>query len=383
MIKKNITILGSTGSIGTQTLDILSYNPDRFHVFALSGNRNWRLLAEQAAHFSPDFVVIAHSDHLQELKKAVANLPVKVLSGREGILEVTTHPDVDIVLNSLVGFSGFMPTYEALKHGKRVALANKESLVVGGELVCKAIEDHAGQLIPVDSEHSAILQSLTGEPRHAIKKLILTASGGPFRTLSYDAMKHVTVEQALNHPNWDMGPKITIDSATMMNKGLEVIEAYWLFGVPLGNIETVIHPQSIIHSMVEFVDGSTKAQMGLPDMRIPIQYALTYPERVTADVPVIDWRKMQELTFEPVDYLRFPCLGLARHALEEGGVAPAVLNAANEIAVERFLKQEITYIQIPWIVESCLGSLVTRGDVSADLLCNIDAETRIKAKQLN
>jgi len=383
LTKKNISILGSTGSIGTQTLDILSRNQEQFRVFAISGNRNWRLLAEQAARFLPEFIVITHADHYDELKRAVSDLPVKVLSGKEGILEVTVHPDVDIVLNSLVGFSGFIPTYEALRHGKRVALANKESLVVGGELIRKVVGSHDGQLVPVDSEHSAILQSITGEPHKAIRKLILTASGGPFRELSRDAMKKVTVEQALNHPNWNMGAKITIDSATMMNKGLEVIEAYWLFNVPLENIETVIHPQSIIHSMVEFVDGSTKAQMGPPDMRVPIQYALTYPDRIDADVPLIDWRKMQRLTFEPVDNGRFPCLNLARYALKQGGVAPAVLNAANEVAVDRFLKREIMYIQIPGIVESCLESLVTPGDVSADLLCDIDAETRKKARQLN
>ena len=383
MSKKKITILGSTGSIGTQTLDILSRNEEQFQVFALSGNRNWKLLAEQAAQFTPQFIVINHDDHLDELKAAVSNLPVKVLHGKEGIMEVTIHPEVDIVLNSLVGFSGFIPTYEALRNGKRVALANKESLVVGGELIRQVAKNNEGQLIPVDSEHSAILQSITGEPHKAIRKLILTASGGPFREATYDTMKKVTVEQALNHPNWSMGAKITIDSATMMNKGLEVIEAFWLFDVPLENIETVIHPQSIIHSMVEFVDGSTKAQMGPPDMRVPIQYALTYPDRIDADVPLINWLEMQQLTFEPVDHRRFPCLGLARYAMEQGGVAPAVLNAANEVAVERFLKREITYIQIPGIVESCLESLVTPGDVSAERLCDIDAETRIKARQFN
>lgn len=383
MERKSISILGSTGSIGTQALDILSRDAEHFRVFALSANRNWSLLAEQAARFLPEYVIIADGRYKEELSCEMENLPVKVLAGEEGIHIAATHPDVDVVLNSLVGFSGFLPTCAALGEGKQVALANKESLVVGGELIHGMIGNDAGQLVPVDSEHSAILQSMAGESFQSIRKLILTASGGPFRDLNRDAMKKVTVEQALNHPNWNMGAKITVDSATMMNKGLEVIEAFWLFGVPLDCIDTVIHPQSIIHSMVQFVDGSTKAQLGIPDMRIPIRYALTYPHRIEADVPVIDWGQMQQWTFEPVDYTRFPCLQLARQAIRSGGFAPAILNAANEVAVERFLKQEIAYIQIPDVVESCLSSLTSTGGLSADMLCEVDAETREMARQVN
>ncbi len=383
MERKSISILGSTGSIGTQALDILSRDAEHFRVFALSANRNWSLLAEQAARFLPEYVIIADGRYKEELSCEMENLPVKVLAGEEGIHIAATHPDVDVVLNSLVGFSGFLPTCAALGEGKQVALANKESLVVGGELIHGMVGNDAGQLVPVDSEHSAILQSMAGESFQSIRKLILTASGGPFRDLNRDAMKKVTVEQALNHPNWNMGAKITVDSATMMNKGLEVIEAFWLFGVPLDCIDTVIHPQSIIHSMVQFVDGSTKAQLGIPDMRIPIRYALTYPHRIEADVPVIDWGQMQQWTFEPVDYTRFPCLQLARQAIRSGGFAPAILNAANEVAVERFLKQEIAYIQIPDVVESCLSSLTSTGGLSADMLCEVDAETREMARQVN
>lgn len=286
-------------------------------------------------------------------------------------------------MNSLVGFSGFIPTIEALKSGKKVALANKESLVVGGEYIRTILDQYSGTLIPVDSEHSAMLQSIVGEKSENIEKIIITASGGPFRELTKEQMQKVTLEQALDHPNWDMGAKITIDSATMMNKGLEIIEAKWLFDIPVSKIEPVIHPQSIIHSIVTFVDGSSKAQLGPPDMKVPIIYALTYPDRLALDTPRMNWTIEHELTFAPVDYEKFPCLKLAINAIEEGGVAPAVLNAANEVAVKRFLDREINYIDIPKIVEGCLSKMVLSHDVEIDSLIEIDKEARQMAAHIN
>jgi 1-deoxy-D-xylulose-5-phosphate reductoisomerase len=380
--KQKLAILGSTGSIGTQVLEVVRQHPDKFEIIALTANNSWELLSEQIKEFSPKIALICNDDHYSDLKKS-AGSHTEILSGMENLVTIVTHPDVDTVLNSLVGFSGFIPTVEALKSGKKVALANKESLVVGGEYIRTILDQYSGTLIPVESEHSAMLQSIVGEKPENIEKIIITASGGPFRELTKEQMQNVTLEQALDHPNWDMGAKITIDSATMMNKGLEIIEAKWLFDIPVSKIEPVIHPQSIIHSMVTYVDGSSKAQLGPPDMKVPIIYALTYPDRLALDTPRMNWSEAQELTFYPVDYEKFPCLKLAINAIEEGGVAPAVLNAANEVAVKRFLDREINYIDIPKIVEGCLNKMVLSHDVEIDSLIEIDKEARQLAAHIN
>ena len=382
MNKQKLAILGSTGSIGTQVLEVVRQHPDKFEIIALTANNSWELLSEQIKEFSPKIALICNDDHYSDLKKS-AGSHTEILSGMENLVTIVTHPDVDTVLNSLVGFSGFIPTVEALKSGKKVALANKESLVVGGEYIRTILDHYSGTLIPVDSEHSAMLQSIIGEKPENIEKIIITASGGPFRELTKEQMQNVTLEQALDHPNWDMGAKITIDSATMMNKGLEIIEAKWLFDIPVSKIEPVIHPQSIIHSMVTYVDGSSKAQLGPPDMKVPIIYALTYPDRLALDTPRMNWSEAQELTFYPVDYEKFPCLKLAINAIEEGGVAPAILNAANEVAVKRFLDREINYIDIPKIVEGCLNKMVLSHDVEIDSLIEIDKEARQLAAHIN
>lgn len=375
MRQKNIVILGSTGSIGEQALDIVRAHPDRFSVLAISCNSSWEKLLKQAREFTPKYALIVSEEHVDKLK---AELPdeTELLVGSDALLQLATLDGADVILNSLVGYSGFDPTVEAIKAGKKVALANKESLVVGGALINELLGDNREQLIPVDSEHSAMLQCLVGESVDQIEQLIITASGGPFRSWSKEQMKQITVEDALDHPNWSMGDKITIDSATMMNKGLEIIEAHWLFDIPLEKIEPVVHPQSIIHSVVTFTDGSSKAQLGPPTMRVPILYALTYPDRIDLDAPRLDWRSAFDLNFEPVDYDRFPCLRLAIEAINEGGVAPAILNAANEVAVERFLKEEITYIEIPTVIESCLEQLNNSGSVTLESLKNIDQRAR-------
>jgi 1-deoxy-D-xylulose-5-phosphate reductoisomerase len=375
-----LSILGSTGSIGTQALEIVKANREKFKLIAISGNSNWELLARQIREFRPEVALLTDSSPKKEFIDAVGPTETELLFGMNNLEELAESASHKIVLNALVGFCGFMPTVKALKAGHKVALANKESLVVGGELLSEYVNHGHNRLIPVDSEHSAILQCLVGEPDKEIEKLIITASGGPFRTWSDEQMKKIRVEDALNHPNWDMGAKITIDSATMMNKGLEIIEAHWFFGVPSQNIEAVVHPQSIIHSMVTFTDGSTKAQLGLPDMKIPIQYALTYPARIKLDTPRMDWSVPQHLSFEPVDLKRFRCLGLALEALEEGGTAPAVLNASNEIAVARFLNREISYIDIPMVVQHCLDHMENSGTLNLENLIYIDKETRIRAR---
>lgn len=375
-----ITILGSTGSIGTQALEIIRANPDQFRIIALTGNSNWKLLAEQINEFNPEIAVLTDASNADSFREAVKNKDTTLLFGNEELATISASTEHELVLNALVGFSGFIPTLRALEAGHKVALANKESLVVGGELLVKYVNNEHNRLIPVDSEHSAILQCLLGEPFNQIEKITVTASGGPFRTWSPEQMRDITVQDALKHPNWDMGAKITIDSATMMNKGLEIIEAHWFFDVPPEKIEAVIHPQSIIHSMVTFSDGSTKAQMGLPDMKLPIQYALSFPDRQYLDSPRLDWSKAQQLTFEPVDYQRFPCLKLAEEALAEGGMAPAILNASNEIAVARFLNGEISYIDIPRIVRHCLENRNGSIEITLDNLIQTDKETRVKAK---
>ena len=375
MKQKNIVILGSTGSIGEQALQIVRDHPDRFSVLGISCNSSWQKLLEQVEEFQPRYALVAREQYADELQEKMPS-NTELLVGREQLLELATLEDADVILNSLVGYSGFEPTIEALKAGKKVALANKESLVVGGEIINDLIKDDRSQLIPVDSEHSAMLQCLVGEPIDKIEKLVITASGGPFRTWSKKQMHDITVDDALDHPNWSMGAKITIDSATMMNKGLEIIEAHWMFDMPLDKIEAVVHPQSVIHSVVTFTDGSSKAQLGPPTMQVPILYALTYPERTTLDAPRLDWQSAFNLTFEPVDYDRFPCLRLANESIKEGGLAPAILNAANEIAVERFLNKEITYIDIPKVIESCLDQLNNSGPVTLESLKSIDQRAR-------
>lgn len=382
MKKQKIAILGSTGSIGTQALEIAEQRPDLFQISALSANQNYRLLALQANLFQPDYLVLCNGDKKTGLESLLEYSPSFIGYGSDALVKLAQEASYDLLLNSLVGFSGFMSTYHALSLDKKVALANKESLVVGGEILTKLPGFKNGNLIPVDSEHSAMLQSIIGEDRDSIKKIIITASGGPFRKFTKEQMKTVTVQDALNHPNWDMGNKITIDSATMMNKGLEIIEAKWLFNLPINSIEPVIHPQSIIHSIVEFIDGSSKAQLGPPNMKIPILYALTYPERVHFENDTLDYTSSFSMDFEPVDYERFPCVKLAMDSSKEGGVKPAILNAANEIAVERFLHGEIRYIDIPVIIETSLNDISSNKVLTPETLQEIDKETRVFSNSL-
>lgn len=381
-MKERIAILGSTGSIGTQALELLEINNQLFDIVALSANNNYRLLAKQANQFRPDHLILVNQDYRFDFEKHLSYTPKNIHYGINGLNEYTEEGEYDLLLNSLVGFAGFMSTYLALKRDKKVALANKESLVVGGKLISETDAFKQGKLVPVDSEHSAMLQCLIGENRDDIQKIIITASGGPFRDFSLDQMSNITVEDALKHPNWSMGDKITIDSSTMMNKGLEIIEAKWLFDIDVCQIEPVIHPQSIIHSIIEFVDGSSKAQLGPPDMKVPILYALTYPERVEYPNRTLDYSTAFNLDFYPVDFLKFPCLKLAMNAAEEGGYAPAVLNAANEIAVNRFLKKEIRYIDIALIIEKSLETIERDKVLDPQALLEIDQQTRNYANTL-
>lgn len=381
MKQKAIVILGSTGSIGTQALEVIRQHPESFNVIGLSAHSNWELLAEQIKEFKPEAASISVPEGYHNITQQATGLGnTRILNGSDSVEQLAELDNADLVLNALVGFAGFKPTVQALEAGKRVALANKESLVVGGELITGLLEHSRDQLVPVDSEHSAMLQCLVGEDPDSVEKIIVTASGGPFRTWSRDDLANITIEDALNHPNWSMGAKITIDSSTMMNKGLEIIETHWLFDVPIEKIEAVVHPQSIIHSIVTFVDGSSKAQLGHPDMKVPIQYALTYPERMTLETPRMSWDEATDFTFEPVDEDKFPCIRLAVEALEAGGFAPAILNAANEIAVERFLNGEITYIDIPKIVEESLQTIQYSESLSIESLEHVDRETRTFAK---
>lgn len=346
---KKISFLGSTGSIGVNTLDVVERNPESFQVLAMSAGSNVDLFAEQVRKFKPKVASLFDTTKIATLKERVSDLDVEIIPGEEGSIAVATLPEADIVVSGIVGSAGLVPAMEALKAGKNLALANKETLVIAGELVLREAEKTNSKIIPIDSEHSAIFQVLNGEKKECIKKIILTASGGPFRTHSLDQMETVTVKEALNHPNWDMGAKITIDSSTMMNKGLEYIEAKWLFGVDTP-VEIIVHAQSIIHSMIEFVDTSVIAQLGIPDMRVPIAYALTYPDRFECDLPSLDLASMGNLTFEAPDFERFPCLQLAIDAMEIGQTMPAILNAANEIAVQAFLDELIPYKDIAELI---------------------------------
>ncbi len=361
---KHIAILGSTGSIGRNCLSVIHNLSDRFSITYLTTNTNIELLQNQIANFHPRGVVVLDEIKAAALKSKVGD-SVKVFAGREGLLEIVRQDDVDLVINSIVGFAGLKPTIEAIKHRKHIALANKETLVVAGEFITSLVKEYRVNLVPIDSEHSAILQCLVGEDRNSASRIILTASGGPLLNTPKDAFASITIEQALNHPNWKMGNKITIDSATLMNKGLEVIEAHWLFGIPAERIDVVIHPQSIIHSMVEFVDGSIKAQLGVPDMKLPIQYALTYPERCPMRESRIDFPKLQSMTFFAPDLNKFRCLQLAYDAMASGGTAPAVMNAANEIAVQAFLEKKISFDRIPELIEQALAKQTNH--VSPDL----------------
>ena len=346
---KKISLLGSTGSIGTNVLDVIERNPENFQIIGMSAGSNIDLFAKQIRKFKPRVVALFDTKKIPTLKELIADLDIEILSGEEGTITVATLPEADVVVSGVMGSAGLLPAIHALKSGKNLALANKETLVIAGELVLREAKKTNSQIIPIDSEHSAIFQVLNGEKKERIKKIILTASGGPFRTFSLGEMETVTVKDALKHPNWDMGAKITIDSSTMMNKGLEYIEAKWLFGVNTP-VEIIVHAQSIIHSMIEFVDTSILAQLGIPDMRVPIAYALTYPDRFECDLPSLDLTTMGNLTFEAPDFERFPCLRLAIDAMEIGKTMPAVLNAANEIAVQAFLEELISYKDIAELI---------------------------------
>ena len=379
--KKRIAILGSTGSIGTQTLEVISQHPDLFEVELLTANHNADLLIQQALQFSPNAVVIADEQKYLFVKNALSETFIKVFAGHNAIIQSVQSDYIDIVLTAMVGFSGLKPTIEAIKHNKTIALANKETLVVAGELISKLTSQHNSRIIPVDSEHSAIFQCLAGEWHNPVEKIILTASGGPFRGKSIHELENVTVADALKHPNWTMGAKITIDSATLMNKGLEVIEARWLFDLPAEKIEVIVHPQSIVHSMVQFTDGSIKAQMGLPDMKLPIQYALAYPERLTNNFPRFSFAHYPHLSFEAADTKTFRCLQLAFDALHSGGNASCVLNAANEIAVKHFLQQRISFTDIADMVEYALHLMNPISNPSIDDLVETDRITRMKCEE--
>ena len=379
---KHIAILGSSGSIGTQALDVIRDNPELFKVSVLTVNQNAELLIQQALEFQPECVVIGDESKYSEVKSALSQTGIRVLSGSAALCEVVQLSSIDIVLTALVGFCGLEPTIAAIRAGKHIALANKETLVVAGDIVTALAKQHNVDILPVDSEHSAIFQCLTGEKITDIEKIYLTASGGPFRGKDQSFLSSVTKAEALKHPNWVMGAKITIDSATLMNKGLEVIEAKWLFNLEADQIDVIVHPQSIVHSIVQFTDGSMKAQMGLPDMKLPIQYALSYPERIKSRFPRFDFLKYPELTFEQADKSTFRNLDLAFMALKKGGNMPCVINAANELVVAEFLKDRIGFLQMSEVIESCMDKIAYISQPSLDDYLETDKESRIYAKEL-
>ncbi|MBN1388204.1 MAG: 1-deoxy-D-xylulose-5-phosphate reductoisomerase [Bacteroidales bacterium] len=378
---KRLAILGSTGSIGTQTLDVVDRYPDKFKVEVLTAYRNVDQLIAQAKVHKPDSVVIVNEEHYKVLKDRLSGLPVKVYAGIEAVSHVIAQKGIDMVVAAMVGFSGMRPVIKAIEQGKDIALANKETLVVAGQIINDLAKKHGVQIIPVDSEHSAILQCMAGEADNQVEKITLTASGGPFRRHSVDRLYHVKPEEALRHPNWIMGKKITIDSASMMNKGLEVIEAKWFFDLRPEQIEVVIHPQSIIHSFVHFADGSIKAQMGIPDMRLPIVYALGYPHRLTTDLPRFNIRECNKLTFEEVDTKKFRNLALAYKALEKGGNIPCAMNAANEVAVEAFLKKDIGFMGMPEMIETIMDNTWFIQKPGIEDLEETDRLSRIRARE--
>ncbi len=376
-----LAVFGSTGSIGCNTLEVVRRHPEHFRVRYLTGNSNAALLAAQVREFRPAAVVVSDPAAEQRVRSEVGDL-IEVLSGSDALLQLAARDDYDTMVSSLVGFAGLLPTVAAIRAGKNIALANKETLVVAGEIITRLQREHDVHLLPIDSEHSAILQCIVGEPKHSVARIVLTASGGPFRGHSAGDLAAVTPAAALKHPNWSMGNKITIDSATLMNKGLEVIEARWLFDVDADHIDVVVHPQSIIHSMVEFSDGSIKAQLGVPDMKIPIHYALTWPDRIAADYDRLDLAQIGTLTFEEPDLETFSCLRLAFEALREGGSAPACLNAANEVAVAAFLRGDITFPGIARLIEESLQHVATRAAEDVDTIVEVDRETRAYAESL-
>jgi 1-deoxy-D-xylulose-5-phosphate reductoisomerase len=376
-MSKRIAILGSTGSIGTQTLEVISQHPDQFEVEVLTANNSIDLLIEQAKHYQPNVVVISNSCHYDQLKEALKDEPIKVYAGREALQQVVEMSSIDIVVTAMVGYSGLIPTCNAIKAGKHIALANKETMVVAGEIINRLAIENQVNIYPVDSEHSAIFQCLAGEYNNEIEKIYLTASGGPFRGFSLEQLAKVTKADALKHPNWDMGAKITIDSASMMNKGFEVIEAKWLFGLKPDQIDVIVHPQSIIHSIVQFQDGSMKAQMGLPDMKLPIQYALSFPERLPSEFRRFSFFDYPKLTFEQPNTKNFRNLALAFEALNQGGNMPCILNAANEVVVQAFLNDKISFLQMPEIIEQIMleATFIKTPDLNDYI--QTDKETRI------
>lgn len=379
---KGVAILGSTGSIGTQTLQVIDENPGEYSVELLSANNNAELLIKQAVKYVPNMVIISNPKKYEFVRDQLSHFPIKVFTGYESISEAVGLDSIDIVLTAMVGYAGLFPTIKAIEAGKDIALANKETLVVAGGLIHKLAERYRVRILPVDSEHSAIYQCLMGESLQNVEKIILTASGGPFRNWSYKQMLSITREQALNHPNWCMGEKITIDSASMMNKGLEAIEAHWLFDVKPDNIEVIIHPQSIIHSMVQFIDGSVKAQMGEPDMRVPIQFALAYPKRIPSSFPRLDFSKCSNLSFETPDTKKFRNLALSFEAMKKGGNWPCILNASNETVVDAFLKEKIRFMEMPDIIEQVMQESVFMENPGYDDFCSSDAEAREIANKI-
>ena len=379
---KRIAILGSTGSIGKQTLEVIAHHPDEFAVEVLTAKSNYRLLIEQAARFHPSCVVIADQNHTDAVRRALSGLPVTVLGGQEALDDVVTGDRVDMVLAAMVGFAGLIPVVQAIKAGKQIALANKETLVVAGELVTRLARENIVDLLPVDSEHSAIFQCLTGEQHAEVDKVYITASGGPFRNLDVNALSEVTRHEALKHPTWSMGAKISIDSATLMNKGLEIIEARWLFNLKPGQIDVIVHPQSIVHSLVQFCDGSIKAQLGLPDMRLPILYAMSYPKRLTGLFPRFSFTDYPCLTFEAPDSVRFPNLAIALEVMRKGGNMPCVMNAANEIAVEAFLNDRVGFYGMTRIIENTLQKATFLPEAGLPEYIESDRETRSIALSL-
>ena len=374
-MKKKISILGSTGSIGVNALNVIRNISKNFKIRHLTGNTNSELMIEQSREFNPDSIVMTNEAAAEKVKKELVNDGVEVLSGRNNLLKIAKNKSVDLVLNALVGSSGMEPTLNALKAGVDVALSNKESLVVAGDIITAAMNSSGAKLFPVDSEHSAIWQCMIGESLDDIERIILTGSGGPFRERPLKTFDNILVSEALNHPNWDMGKKITIDSATMMNKGLEVIEAYWLFNMQVSQIDIIVHPQSIIHSMIEFKDGSIKAQMGVPDMKIPIQYALTYPNHLEAPWERLDFAMLGDLSFQAPDFDRFPCIKLAYLALDKMGTTPAVLNMANDYCVYKFLDEKINFTDIPVIIESAMNNHEWTENPKLDYLKELDLWT--------
>lgn len=381
-MKKQIAILGSTGSIGTQALQVIEEQSDRYEVYAITANNRVELLIEQARKFNPEVVVIANEAKYEQLKEALADLPMKVYAGAQALCDVVQAGPVDMVLTAMVGFAGLPPTMAAIRARKTICLANKETLVVAGELINELAEQYNVPILPVDSEHSAIFQCLTGEVGNPIEKILLTASGGPFRKCSIEELAHVTKAQALKHPNWSMGAKITIDSATLMNKGFEVIEAKWLFGVQPEQIEVVVHPQSVIHSAVQFEDGSVKAQLGVPDMRLPIQYAFSYPDRLKASFDRLDLFQVQNLTFEKPDTEKFRCLALAFQALHQGGNMACVVNAANEVVNKAFLEDRIAFLKMADVIEETMGKVSFIAKPTYEDYLATDAEARRVAASL-